>query len=142
VFVIGGILVGLLSVTGTISTKKKLVQNTSLLALFTGAYGATLVWFLREHVSRIMIDFWEISIAYVIITSGLGFLFVRFIRSNENTKHVFRVTTKWALSVTGAWLVFNASASPTLSLIYASSLLIFYLLHALHKSAVKKIFAK
>lgn len=130
-FVVVGLALILLSLTGTVKPKSTIIQNASLFTLLTGAYGASLVWFLQSYLSLILAEFWEFTAIYVLLFSFFGAWTVRYIRSNQHTKHVFRVMVKWMIRAVGLYLLFNASASPAVSWTY---MLVFLVLYTIYES--------
>jgi len=135
-FISLGLVLIVLSLTGTVKPKSTIIQNMSLFTLLTSTYGATLVYFLRSYLSVLLVEFWEFTVCYVLIFSCFGAWVVHYIRSNQHTKHVFRVSVKWMIRSIGLYLLFNASASPTVSWTYMLLFVSVYTVYETTKRAV------
>ena len=78
--------------------------------------------------------------AYIAAMALTGALFIRYVRAGEHTKHATRSVVKWILRIIATMLIFHSTASPAVALTYVTCLMVFYILYALQKSVVTKVF--
>ena len=118
------------------------MRDIFFILLLTGSYGASLVWYLKNYLSKVIVNYWEYLLAYVIVFGFIGLFFTRMMRGNENTKHLYTVSVRWLIRLVSIVFLYNSFSSPFISLLIVFILMIFYIIYALHKWTLKKIFNK
>jgi hypothetical protein len=108
----------------------------------SGTYGAGLIWFLKNNLIEILINYWEYLVIYTIVLSLIGLFAIRLSRGHETSKHLLTVSVKWLIRFLGVILVYNASASPLSSLLMLFCLFFLYFFYALNKWVFGKLFSK
>lgn len=145
-FVVGGaFILGLYSCKRVAMRDGRMSLSTTasgMVGLLSGGYGLTLFWLLRKFLKTILLRYWEFAMLYVVVAAIVGALFARMLRSFEETKHLVRVGVKWLLRLGGVVCVFNATASPFVSLLFVVSLLVGYAIYEttknLRRNALKR----
>jgi hypothetical protein len=138
-FVVGGVFI-----LGLYSLKRVAVKEgrpvslsttaTGVVGLLSGGYGLTVIWLMQKFLKTILLRYWEFAVLYVIIAALVGILFARMLRSFEETKHLVRVSVKWLLRMGGVVCIFNATASPFVSLLFMGSLFVAYVVYETAKN--------
>ena len=85
-------------------------------------YATSFIYFILSTLRRLLVDYWEIVAIYVVGMSLLGALFTRFMRSRDDSKHFFRVGTKWGMRGAAVIAGYDAFPSPLTSMLFLSSL--------------------
>jgi len=119
-------------------TKNMLV----FLFFFIGSYLAAVIWFLKTNWQLLLLSYWEFIILYIVLFVFLGLLTVRFIRGNEDNKHIFVVIVKWFIRLTGVMLVYQSSSSPLGSMLFIILLFVTYILYSFYKWVLMRLFTK
>jgi predicted neutral ceramidase superfamily lipid hydrolase len=118
------------------------VRKLFYAAFLTGGYGAAVVWYLKNNISSLLINYWEAVLAYSVASVAVGLFATRWMRKNEEKKHFLTVVVKWIIRLTGVVLVYNSFASPLVSAVALVVLALFYVLYSINKWIVRKVFAK
>ena len=140
-FIIMGFLIISLKVTSKFVTKREPREGDNrkmtLGLLLSGVYVSTGIYFLKTHLRKMLIVYWEMSLIYVIVMSLAGTGFVYFMRSHEETKHVYRVVGKHLTRAVGLFALYFSSASPLASTLAMIGSLISYVRYKTLKNPKK-----
>ncbi len=135
-FITAGILLGIVWLMSKLGAKDRNGErklNLPIVGAVTATYGWGLMHFMTSFLRQAMVLYWEFTLGYIVIMAICGVIFVRMLRANETTKHVYRVTAKWALRIIGVVFLYNSSASP----LAASANLLVFSLYYLYMQALK-----
>jgi hypothetical protein len=118
--------------------ESKITKNAfGILGLFV-AYSGLLVWFISSNIRGLVIDYWELSVFYVVAMLLLSLPVIKTVLTREKPRHIFRVGIKWMIRILGLSLLYNASSSPMVSQIIMMLCLIFYFVYSLTKLTKEK----
>jgi len=109
-FVVAGVLVLFISFFLRSTSQSK--SRTALILTSTAFYFSALFAVLQSALRHLLVDYWELFSGYLIASSLMGGLSVRWFRGSDKTKHVYRVTTKWVMRFAGVVLLYNSTPSP------------------------------
>ena len=117
-FVLGGMAFLLYYMaSGMLGPKVSGMTKTFLTFSLGLGYWASIVVFVKKHMSVLVLDYWEFVLAYVLVMAAIGLFCMRSLRSNENIKSGLRLGCKWSLRVASMIFIYNSTASPTGSVI-------------------------
>lgn len=110
-----------------------------LVALSTTAYGAGLVWFIRNNLKMLLLTHWEFTMAYLGIFGVTGLLLTWLVRTNDRSKHLLVVFVKWLIRFAGVIAIYNSSASPWGSLVLLCFSAVIYVIYAFNKWVLSRL---
>jgi hypothetical protein len=136
-FLVGALVLSFLYVAFNLGRKEKkgsnFMRDSAILLFFGGGYGAGLVYLLRENFNTLLLQYWEVTMAYLVVSSCLGLYVTRLIRGNDVSKHSLTTAVKWFLRLIGTMLIYNAFPSPLVSILAVTVLAILYFFHMVGK---------
>ena len=132
VFVCAGLLVLLFSVERLLGKKAHSVSasvRSSLIFLAVSGMYVTAVTTFSEIIVKFCVDFWELAALYTAFSGFVGCVMVRWLRSQDDTKHLYIVTSKWVMRFVALIAGYNAFPSPTTSGCFLLALGFAWILH-------------
>ena len=135
IFTIIGLLLLVLNFDRLLAGKK--APRSLLFLLSSSAAYAAAVAFFFDAIAQLAVAYWEIFVLYLGLSSLCGAFVVRLARSREDTKHSYRVASKWTLRAVAVVLGYNAFPSPLVASSFLASLAVAWLAHSLFKFAGK-----
>jgi len=108
-------------------------MSFAMISFVYTSYGAATIYFIKENLKLILINYWEFTLVYICFFGLLGIGATRWMRSNDDSKHMLIVTVRWIVRLIGIILIYNSTASPTIAMIYIISFCILYLIRTLFK---------
>jgi hypothetical protein len=97
------------------------------------SYGASLIYFLREHFQALVLQYWEAVVAYITAAMILGLGFTRVVRGNEGSKHLLVVGVKWLIRIAATIVMYDAFSSSFMSLMAMGCIMAMYIVYLLTK---------
>lgn len=119
-------------------TKKGDNRKMNIGLALLGAYGVSVIYFLRTHLRAMLLIYWEFTLLYVILMSTTGCFFVYMMRSRRESKNVFRVVGKHVARLVGLIALFHSSSSPLASTLAIIGSLFNYIRYKALKKAPHK----
>jgi len=136
VFVFAGLLVLLFNIQRFFPEKRENSGSSvsaglrsSLIFLAVSGMYVTAVTTFSEMIVKFCVDFWELAALYTATSGFVGCCMVRWLRSRDETKHLYKVTSKWVMRFVAIVAGYNGFPSPTTSGCFVLALGFSWVLH-------------
>lgn len=136
VFVFAGLLVLLFNIQRFLPEKRadsgssvSAGLRSSLIFLAVSGMYVTAVTTFSEMIVKFCMDFWELAALYTATSGFVGCCMVRWLRSRDETKHLYKVTSKWVMRFVALVAGYNGFPSPTTSGCFVLALGFAWVLH-------------
>jgi len=116
-----------------LTNSKSLTTNAMFLTSLMTGYGASMIYYVRTNAKQLFLEHWEVCLGYIILSCTLGLGATQFARQSDTLKHSIIVLVKWFLRCIGLVFVYNAFASPLISLVSIVLLSIVYVIYEIYK---------
>lgn len=101
-------------------------------------YVASIIYVLQTTPTTALTEYWELVLTYFTVMGLTGGFVVRWMRSREDTKHFYRIASKWILRTVAIVFGYNSFPSPLTAVLFLSSLSSAWLVRIAFKKLGKK----
>jgi len=112
-------------------------KSVFLVITVTGGYVTSLMYFIRNSLSYVVLNYWEYLLGYFALMALIGCFMTMSLRSSKPAKMILRYSIDWVLNMVAALLFFHASPSPLVALCIVGMFFAYNLIHGFSKYVLK-----